>query len=115
MSDIKTKEQLVQELAALNSEDLKAMATDLKIEFADNIGDDTLSERIIGNQFPEKKVKKVKAPKKAKDSKYKKVLIEKSPSGRFFLSYSVGEVVPKMEAKQADELIKAGYALEVQE
>lgn len=42
----------------------------------------------------------------------KTIQILKSPSGRFLLSYSVGETV-EHESKQADEMILAGYAVEV--
>lgn len=42
-------------------------------------------------------------------SKKIKIKFTASPAGRFLLSYGVGEVVA-IEAKQAEEIIEAGYA-----
>ena len=43
----------------------------------------------------------------------KKIKFIVSPTGKFQLGYNVGEEA-EIDSKQADELIEAGYALEVE-
>lgn len=49
---------------------------------------------------------------KKTQKKTKKIKILKPPAGVFCISDNVGDVVEK-ETKQADEMIKAGYAKQV--
>lgn len=99
MATEQTKEQLVEELAALNREELNEKSLSLDLKISANAKDDTVRNKIVESIFNEE----------ALDGSMLKVKILLPVAGRFLLSYKVGEEV-EIEEKQAQELIEAKYA-----
>lgn len=89
-------------ISDFSREELEKVAADNNIDFTAETSDEDLQLLIS------KKAKQEKAPLKGT----KKIKFLKSPTGRFKLGYSIGDVA-KFEANKAQELIDASYAVEV--